>query len=156
MIYDNYVLPKLNLQKYLWIVCRIGYFDAIEWLQSVNLLDNFYSESCLSSACSYGHLDIVKLLYKNISDKYTLTKSYEISIKHNNIDITKWIYAQGFRASKKFIDFTINEINKYKNVSEYQDMLQFLKSCECEEEINDNNINPLPLIIQSSFTNEEF
>ena len=154
MIYDNYVLPKLNLQPYLWKMCKTGYFAAIEWLQSANLLDNFDYESCFIDVCLHGHLDIVKLLFKNISDNYKLTKSYDLSIKNNKIDVTKWIYSQGFRVTKHFIDVTINTINKYKNVSEYQDMLQFLRSSECEEE--DNNINPEPLIEQSCFTKEEF
>jgi len=81
---------------------------------------------------------------------YKITKE---QIKYNKIDIVKWIYAQGFRPTRKFIDIAIDNINKYKNVSEYQDMLQFLKSCESEEE---NNINSDPLIDQSCFINEDF
>jgi hypothetical protein len=136
MIYDNYVLPKLNLQKYLWTICKTGYFAAFEWLQSVNLLSTFNYETCFIDVCSYGYIDIVKLLYKNISNKNILTKSYDLSIKYNKIDIVKWIYSQGFRVSKKFIDITIDNINKYENVSEYQDMLQFLNSSECEDDYN--------------------
>ena len=142
MIYDNYVLPKLNLQKYLWKICKEGYFSAIEWLESVNLLSNFNCETCFIDASSYGYIDIVKLLFMHISNKNILAKSFDLSIKYNKIYVTKWIYSQGFRVSKNFIDITINTINKYKNVSEYQDMLQFLKSFECEEE---NNINSEPL-----------
>jgi len=154
MIYDNYVLPRLNLQKYLWKMCKTGYFAAFEWLQSVNLLDSFYNKICFIDVCSYGHLDIVKLLYNNISDKYTLLKSFDLSIQYNKIDVTKWMYAQGFRVNKNFINVTIDNINKNKNFSEYQDMLQFLESCECEEENNNNNSNPL--IDQSCFINEDF
>jgi len=125
MIYDNYVLPKLNLQPYLWNMCKTRYFSAFEWLESVNLLSTFNCETCFIDVCSYGHLDIVKLLFIHISNKNILYKSYDLSIECNKIDVVKWIYAQGFRVSKNFIDITIDTINKYKNFSEYQDMLIF-------------------------------
>jgi hypothetical protein len=149
MIFDNYVLAKLDLQKYLSKICKAGYFPAIKWLQSVNLLSKFNCETCFIDASSYGYIDIVKLLFIYISNKNILTKSFDLSIKYNKIDVTKWIYAQGFRVTKHFIDITINKIIQYKNVLEYSNMLQFLKSFEYEEENNNNQSQPL--ISQSFF-----
>jgi hypothetical protein len=100
-------------------MCKTGYFEAFEWLHSVNLLSTFNCETCFIDVCSYGHLDIVKLLYNNISDKYTLLKSYDLSIEYNKIDVTKWIYSQGFRVNKNFINITIDNINKNKNFSDH-------------------------------------
>jgi ankyrin repeat protein len=158
MIYNYYVLTiDYNyLQTCLWSICRTGYLPAIKWLQTNELLIR-HNQMCFITACSNGQLEIVKYLYEFVkSDIYTLDKAYHLSIINNNIDVAQWIYKQGFIVSRKFIDLTLSEINKYKNVSKYKDMIYFLKLNICTDNTKYNIMDTSPLIDQSWFINKDF